>query len=180
MTPIKRQHQDQGMKGHIHHFATEAKWDQLQSKPILLHKNTADPLSYLLMWFQFNGSVLHMCIGICPLFGNVQKQFLYINYLMVDATKNFPLEGVTVSLIYLHSVYMHKNALVPLDSITMQIRKTVLCPEGCAKGWMDRQKDYQRVPEHNVVLHRDNLLTVFQQSHQFDMLFHLLQRQPDE
>ena len=45
---------------------------------------------------------------------------------------------------------------------------------------MDRQKDYQKVPERNVVLHKDNLWTVFQLSHQFDMLFHLLQRQPYE
>lgn len=35
------------------------------------------------------------------------------------------------------------------------------------------------VPEQNVGLHIDNLLIVCLQFQQFDMLFHLLQRQPD-
>lgn len=34
-------------------------------------------------------------------------------------------------------------------------------------------------PEQNVELHRDDLLIVPLQFQQFDMLFHLLQRQPD-
>ena len=43
------------MKGHIHHFATEAKWDELQNTPIPFYENTAGPPPYLLMWCCVNG-----------------------------------------------------------------------------------------------------------------------------
>ena len=35
-----------------------------------------------------------------------------------------------------------------------------------------------KLPEHNEVLHKDNLQKVFQWFHQFGMLYHLFHRQP--
>lgn len=37
----------------------------------------------------------------------------------------------------------------------------------------------EKVPGHNEVSHKDNLLTEFQWFRQFGMLLHLLQRQPN-
>lgn len=75
------------------------------------------------------------------------------------------------------TISLHDNVL--LFTIPFVSQKSVLdniCAD-CISHLLLRY--IKRVPGHNVVLHKDGLLTGFQLFHQFGMLFHFLHTPPD-